>query len=435
MKRIFWCLGASALWLSGCNNANQTVSEPAPQKITEAAPTSAAVNENTAAMAAATPSAGAKLTKRVEGVAAFDVKQFKVARTLELPNYNDQIWGFVFSPDGKTVAGFGRGRIISKTEGGERGVAFLFDVKSGALLKRLASDALPNAQGSGPNFDRAIWSPGGKFLAAWNVDSSGSGGALCVWDVGSGKRTAVFRNFRLSVTNAAWMNDGSLLVARYDPTGNLNINGQLMVCNGQTGQINNVYDLEDKSVASIHVPKQGLPQLLILQSVGEKRSDREPDVQGSIRSFGAGTLGGPTLQLPIRHAFLSAAWSDDGRVALSGIEQGNSDPVAGVYAVGNWKTGKIAWQNKRAPSDFSLQISLLPDEKHFWARTSLVGDDIIFDMASGQSSSAPTKQFPFFAPDGKRFVRLLDSGKHAPNGQLLPNGQKPHLKIAEIWER
>ena len=192
MKRIFWYLGAGALWLSGCNNANRTASEPAPRKIVEAAPTSVAVNELTAVpITAATPSADGKSAK---SGAAFDVKQFKVARTLELPAYNDTISGFAFSPDGKTVAGMGRGQIISKTEGGERGVVFLFDVKSGALLKRLASQALPNAQGYGPSFDRAIWSSDGKFVAAWNVDSSGPGGALCVWDIGSGQRTAAFRN-------------------------------------------------------------------------------------------------------------------------------------------------------------------------------------------------------------------------------------------------
>ena len=81
----------------------------------------------------------------------------------------------------------------------------------------------------------------------------------------------------------------------------------------------------------------------------------------------------PTLQLPIRYAFLSAAWSDDGRVALSGIEQGNSDPIAGdlrCWQLENWKN-RVAKQNS-TELDFSLGKSpLLPDGEAFLGAHSL----------------------------------------------------------------
>ena len=419
MKQIFWYLGASVLLLSGCKNTKQMASEPAPQRITEATP-----------IIQATPSANGEAAvsgvapKKLKSVSVFDINKFHLARTLELPYYNDEISGFVFSPDGKTVAGVGRGRILSNTEGGERGVVFLFDVKSGALLKRLASDALPAANGLGPSFDRAAWSPDGKSVVAWNTDSGGgTGRSLCVWDIEIGQRTAVFRNARLSVTNAAWMNDGLLLVARSDITGNLNINSQLMICNGQTGQINNVYDLGNKSVASIHVPHEGLPQLLVLTKIGERKASGDFLVQSSVRSFSAGALSQPLIQFKPGEAFLSAAFSEDGRVALSGIEQGNPDPTAALYALGDVNARQIVWQSKKDPIDFSLELSLSPDNSQFFACTLSIRDDLSFEMANGKSLSS---EYPFFAPDGKRFVRLAEGGKR---------GQKPNLKIAEIWER
>lgn len=427
MNRIFCLVCACALVLSGCNRAGQL--EPSPQMIKES---SVAPPASEAPVDAVTSGANVKSGER----APFDIRKFHVVRTLELPVYNDSISGFVFSPDGKTVAGVGRGAIVDKVEGGERGVVFLFDVKTGALLKRLATEAKPEARGFGPSVDRAVWSPNGKLVAAWNVDSSGVGGALHVWNVASGQRAAVFRNPTMSVTNAAWADNSSLLVARNDPTNSLSINGQLMICNGLTGQVNSVYDLGNKSVASIHVPLGGTPQLLVLESVGPPKTTREPDVQSSIRAFDAGVLGPPSIQFKRGEAFLAAAFAEDGRVALSGVEQSETGPVAALYAVGDTKTGQIVWQIKKPATDFSLAIALYADEKQFWARTPMIRkDDLVFEMSNGKSLSAPTGTFPFFAPDGKRFVRLLNSGKYSSSGQLMPDGQKPHLKIAQIYER
>ena len=112
IKLIFWCLGVGAFLLSGCTNANRAVTEPAPQRIVEAAAVSVEADEPAAvAITEAAPGASAKpmATKSAKSVAAFDMEQFRVARTLELPYYNDTISSFVFSPDGKTVAGVGRG--------------------------------------------------------------------------------------------------------------------------------------------------------------------------------------------------------------------------------------------------------------------------------------------------------------------------------------
>ena len=446
MERIFWCLGASALLLSGCNRANQTASEPAPQKISEAAPTSVAVNEpanepTAVPIRQVTPGAGDELVADEttnKRVAALDIKQFKIARTLELPYYRDGVHYFAFSPDGKTLAGAGQGYVFSASEGGERGVVFLFDAKSGALLKRLASKPLSNSSGYGPNLDRVIWSPDGKSVAAWNVDSYGSeaGGApLCVWDVESGKRTAAFRSANWVIATVAWMRDGSLLVARNNQPkpGNLAVEGQLMVCNGRTGQINNVYDLGKQSVAAMNVPQQGMARLLILKSVGEPKTYNGPDLQSYVCLFDDGVLSQPLLQFKVREVYFASAFAQNGLVALAGFEQLEQDDPNGIgaalYAVVDLKTGKIVWQTKRKSIDFSYKIVLLPGEKKLRAFTVNRHDDFVFDMKTGKTSVAPNtdrRQFPFFAPDGKRFVRTTD---------FKNRGQKPNLKIAEIWER
>ena len=447
MKQILWCLCVSAGLLSGCNNANQTASEPVAQEIVEAAPTSVAINEpvNEPAavpIAASTPGAGDVAAvispKKSRRVAAFDMKRFHLARTLELPYYNDYVTEFAFAPDGKTVAGAGHGYVFSASEGGERGVVFLFDVKSGALLKRLASKPLYSSSGYGPNLDRVIWSPDGKSVAAWNVDSSGSepGGApLCVWDVESGKRTAAFRSANWLITTAAWMRDGSLLVARNNQPkpDNLAAEGQLIICDGRTGQINKVYDLGKQAVAAMDVPQQGAARLLILKSVGKPKTYNGPDLQSYLCLFDAGVLSQPLLQFKVREAYFVAAFAQNGLVALAGFEQLEQDDPNGIgaalYAVVDLKTGKIVWQTKRKSIDFSYKIVLLPGEKKLRAFTVNRHDDFVFDMKTGKTSVAPNtdrRQFPFFAPDGKRFVRTTE---------FKNRGQKPNLKIAEIWER
>ncbi len=450
MKRfnLLACLCMGVLILSGCNQANQSASAPvsqkpisqktAPQKRANVPETSVYVYnvEPTAiAVTEAAPSAKTKLgaskvaTKKPKVGKAFDLKQFHLARTLELPYYSDSIGKFAFSPDGKTVAGVGYG--LGKINGITNlcSIVFLFDATTGVLLKRLV------ASNRDEGFNSFVWSPDGNSMAAWYSQPVGRFKTLCVWNVKSGQVTARFSTLKWAVSNAAWMNSSSLLVARSYSADGLTSYGQLMICNGRTGRVNNVYDLGEQSVASIRVPKRGAPQLLILQTVGEKKIYRERDVQSSIRTFRAGALGPRLIQFKAGEAFFTAAFAQDGRVALSGVQQG---ATAAIYAVGDLKAGKIVWQNtqvKRQRFYVSSDIALSPNEQQFRARTSQIYPDLIFDMANGKSLPAPTKLSPFFAHDGKRFVRLLNSVKRTPSGQYVPDGQKPHLKIAEIWER
>ena len=211
--------------------------------------------------------------------------------------------------------------------------------------------------------------------------------------------------------------------------------GQLMVCNGLTGKVDKVYDLGNKGVRSIGMLPDGTARMLVLETVGLPLATREPDVQSSIRSFHKGVLGPRLIQFKAGEAFFVAAFAENGRVALSGVQQG---ATTAIYAVGDLKTGKIVWQSKQTAKQrfyVSSDIALSPNQQQFWARTSYIYPDLIFDMANGQSSLAPTSLPPFFAPNGRRFVRMLFPSKRAPSGQLLPDGEKPHLKIAEIYQR
>ena len=180
MKRfhLLVVLCASVLMSSGCNGPTQPASEPAPQKITEAAPASAAINEpanepTAVTITVATSGAGDKSAaseiapKKSKRVAAFDMKRFHVARTLELPYYSDYIRKFAFAPDGKIVAGVGGGW-------GGRCIVFLFDATTGILLKRLV------ASNYDEGFDDFVWSPDGKFIAAWFSEPVNKSKTLCV---------------------------------------------------------------------------------------------------------------------------------------------------------------------------------------------------------------------------------------------------------------
>ena len=426
MKRIFWYLGASALLLSGCNNASQVASEPVAQKITEAASTSVAANENTASIAAATPGESSESAK---SKVAFDMKQFKVARTLELPYYKDTISGFVFSPDGKTVAGAGHGAAIGDKNIAERGIVFLFDADSGKLLRRLAAPAPPGSTAT--YFDRALWSPDGKFVAAWNPDHSSNTVSLCVWDAQSGKRTLWSSNLRWGVSAVAWTRDGSLLVGRSQTIDTTSTQGQLMVCDGQQGQIKSIFDLGAQVVSWIGVPQQGPPQMLVLKQIGGDRKTQGPLYQSSLRQWLGNAWSQPVLQFKPNEIFWGGAIAQNGIIALSGVEQSDKNPswgdtIQSLFVLGDLKTGKIVWRKTRAPMDMTMEMALSPDEKQIFARVMTVRPKLVFQVSDGAVSSMPNSEYPIFAPNGKRFLRVTD---------LENRGQKPHLKIAEIWER
>ena len=427
MNRIFWCLGASALLLSGCNSANQSVSEPAPQNITEAAPTSADANANAGAIAAATTG---ETRKPAKSEVAFDVKQFKVARTLELPYYKDTISGFAFSPDGKTIAGAGHGVALGEKNIAERGIVFLFDAANGKLLRRLAAPS--QSESTAAYFDRVLWSPDGKFVVAWNPDHAPDNViSLCVWDVQSGKRTLWSSNLRWGVSAVAWARDGSLLVGRSQTINSTSTQGQLMVCDGQQGKIKSIFDLGDQVVSWIGVPQQGPPQLLVLKQIAGDGKTQSPLYQSSLRRWLGNAWSQPILQFKPNEIFWGGAIAQNGMIALSGVEQSNKTPIWGdtirsVFLLGDLKTGKIVWRKNRAPMDMTMEMALSPDEEQIFARVMTVRPKLVFQVSNGAVSSVPNSKYPIFAPNGKRFLRITDLGNR---------GQKPHLKTAEIWER
>ena len=440
---------ASVLISSGCNGPTQTASEPAPQKITEATPTSAAINEpanepTAVPIKQATPGANNKLAaseiapKKSKRVAAFDMKKFHVARTLELPYYDDSISGFAFAPDGKTVAGAGRGAAIGDVNVAERGVVFLFDATDGKLLRRLA--APPLSESHLAYFDRALWSPDGKLVAAWNPDHAPENKvALCVWDRASGRRTAFFSDEKWSVSAAAWARDGTLLVARSNNAAPLTAQGQLMICDGRTGEIHSLFDLEDRVVTWIGVPQQGPPHLLVSKQIAGDGATQSPLFQSSVRQWLGNAWSQPLLQLNPNEIFLGAAFGPDDLLALTGVEQsGNTrnwgDSIHALFLMAHLKTGEIVWQKTRNPMDICIEMALSPDEKQIFARVMTIRPKLVFEVSDGAVSSLPNRNYPIFAPDGKRFLRQLDrvTGSDLTS---LPSGKKPNLKIAQIYER
>ena len=204
-----------------------------------------------------------------------------------------------------------------------------------------------------------------------------------------------------------------------------------MVCDGGQGQIKSIFDLGAQAVSWIGAAQQGPPYMLVLKQIAGDGKTQSPLYQSSLRQWLGSAWTQPVLEFQPNAVFWSAVFVSNDLIVLSGLEQSEDlktwgDPVGNFYLLRDLKTGKVIWQKNREPLDMSMELSLSPDKKQVFARVMTIRPKLIFDVSTGATSSLSRVDFPFFSPDGKRFVRLLDSDQR---------GQKPHLKTAEIWER
>ncbi len=427
MKNFFWMgsifLGTVGVgFLSGCR------------------PNALALAAAIATPGVPTATASPRLTKPDEAETfkrslARSMRACRVKRTLEVPFYSDSFREFAFSLDEKLLAGIGRGfPETTNLDGSVRGVIFLYDVQSGALKKRLAVPVMPT--GWVGTLDRAVWSPDGKFIAAWNAEH-GRSASLLIWNVSSGQLTGQFQDPKWNVTATNWTRDGTLLVARSSDN-QLSPSGQILECDTSGAAVRQTVDLGTRQVNHIDTGANGFPRMLVLTTVGLASAESEPNafpgeaiIQSSLCTWKNRALSAPLVQFQPREAFLGAAFGRD-VVALCGIRQfqfqADGQPSA-LYALVNLRQKRIVWQRQKAALQLSFEVQLSPDEKQIWAHTGSWRGDLVIEATTGVSCPIKPDDFSTFSPDGAHLVRQLDS--LAP----LPRGKKPHLAVAQLWER
>lgn len=347
---------------------------------------------------------------------------FRVTHTLEKAFYNDSVSGFVFSPDGNKVAAFGFGYPNSDGSGNTRGMVFIYDAQTGDFLKRLVySNALTVFGGA---FDRVIWSPDGKYIAAWRL-SEGQPTPLFVWDVNTGDVTGQFDTAQWAINTAAWTPSGELLVARQSPQPPRV--HHVLVCSRDGGAIRKTIDLGSASVLAIETASSGDPRMLVLTVVAGKPISGEGPYQSSICTWNGDALSAPLLTFPIVDVYIGAAFGKN-IVALCGVNQAESDAKArALYALVNTQTQGVVWQKAISPRNFALELWLSPDEMQIWPHSMNYPNHLVLDARTGASSVVLPDDFVFFSPDGKRLLRRLQTA--------APGATKPHLPIAELLER
>lgn len=347
---------------------------------------------------------------------------FRVMHTLEKAFYNDSISGFVFSPGGKLIAGFGVGYPTSDAADNPRGMVFIYDAQTGELLKRLVFSKAPTVFGGA--FDKAVWSPDGKSIAAWRV-SSGQATPLFVWDVESEKVTGQFDAPQWAISAAAWMPSGELLVARQTPQPPKF--SQVLVCSPDGATIRKTIILGNTSVLAIETASSGDPRMLVVTVVAGKPISGEGPYQSSICTWSSDALSAPLLTFPVSDTYIGAAFGKN-IVALCGVNQAESVSEQGaLYTLANTQTKSIVWQKVTSVRDFAQELWLSRDETQIWPHSMNYPNHLVFDARTGTSALVLPNDFLIFSPDEKRILRFLTTA--------VPGAQKPHLPIAELLER
>lgn len=365
---------------------------------------------------------------------------YKKRRTLELPFYSDAIYGWAFSPDGRTLAGVGDGLGLTTLAGnkkirGCRCMVFLFDVKTGRLKKRL----LIWTGGNWIGLSRVIWSPDGRFVAAWLAGRSLYPLGLTVWDARSGQMTARIRWANRNVSAANWSADGTLFVAHSKTpktAGNPFPQGEMLLCSSNGAAIRKTIPLGKRAVLQIDTRFGGAPRLLVQTEVGRNVAAYSSIIQSSVCQWANDSLSAPLVQLPVGDLAVSAAFNQN-FVALSSFRQ--SFPTGGSFVMlANLKAKRIVWEKRAKLMAFAPSIWFAPTMQfsrnghRIWIGGNLRGG-IVVNTKAGAFSDVNTRDFPTFSNDEKYFVRPME---HYTLVRAFYNrGIKPHLAVAELWEK
>lgn len=419
IKILLLCGVVSVVGLCGCGD-----STPAPSShfVERAAPLPAPT------MAGAAPTFKPSVADLAVG--------FRVARSLEVPFYNDNIRSFVFSTDGKTVAGVGRGWPPQNAVGAtDDTLVFLYDTTSGTLIKRLWMPAEPQTF---LGFTiRAKWSPDRKYFAAWGTEESDIPTSLGLWEVASGRFRAL-SDPQMSVTAASWTRDSRLLVARATSSAAVSHGAARkceMVIYSESGEkVLETVDLGERSVLSIEDSPKGAPLLLVVAPFGNQRVDGDPTYQSSICRWNNEAMSAPLMEFPPGDFYFGAAFGQS-KVGLCGIRQSALANKIALYTLTDLNQNLVVWQKEMAGRDFSQEVQFSPDEKQLWALALSVQGFFWLDTTNGALSPTRTEQFPFYSRDGKKMARLLPVPVRQPTGYPHLKGTKPHLQIAELLKR
>lgn len=358
------------------------------------------------------------------------LRVYKKRRTLELPFYSDAIYGFAFSPDGKTLAGIGSG-IGLTTPAGKHWLSkyncavFLFDVKTGLLKKRL----LILTNGYISVLRRVIWSPDGKFVAALHTESDSIPSPIAVWNARSGQLTAQIQEAKWDVTAAGWTADGTLFVA-HASKGAPFAASQMLLCSSDGATIRKTISLGNRTVIDMNTRFGGPPRLLVWSKVGQNVAEHEPIVQSSICHWENDALSAPLVQLPAGDLALGAGFSQH-FATLWNFHQ-FSQANGWFLTLVDLKAKRIVWEKWVKPATITPAIQFSKDGQRIWVGGSFRGN-VVMNTKTGAFSGVNSNDFPTFSKDEKYFVRPLE--QFTGWGNAVARGTKPHLAIAELWEK
>jgi len=381
-----------------------------------------ALNGTTTALVPNTPVLKAAIPNTPKQITISRVDTYRVTNVMEKAFYLDQPTRFMFSPDGKTIIAIGTGYEdkVQLGNGATVSLIFVFDAQTGDEIKRFPYTA--GRRFNNPGFDNAVLSPDGKFIAIW-FNGTPITSALLVVDLEDGQIVAQHEELKWSTGAAAWTASGELLVARnrvWPQKG-----GHMLICSHDGSTIRKTVDLGDRAVTAIETT-QSIPRMLVLDEAKAQIASVyvRPPVESSICSWQNDSLSAPIVRFPVKDVYFNAAFGKDvvalcGRADLRGIHQSVQQAL---YAVADTKRGRIMWQKRLPPQQFSDQLQFSLDRRKI-----LPQQKFVLDARTGASSPASANDFVVFSPDEKHILRFVTTA--------VPGATKPHLPIAELLER
>lgn len=141
-------------------------------------------------------------------------------------------------------------------------------------------------------------------------------------------------------------------------------------------------------------------------------------------------MGAPLVQLPSGYLAFGVAWSQN-FAALSNLRQ-FSQVNGSFLTLANLKAKRIVWERQLKLVTLAPTMQFSRNGKRIWVGGNVRGE-VVINTESGAFSGVNTADFPTFSSDEKRFVRPLE--QFMGFGNAIHRGTKPHLAVAELWEK